>query len=486
MKPTLEQQPIIDYKGLHLVVKAYAGCGKTATLVAFAQANPNLSILYLAYNKAIKDEALSKFPDNVTCKTGHQLAWPKFGTLYAHKLGNAKLTDVAKLLQTRDWGFVRHTMGVLNSFLSSAEPEIGLAHFFAGVPAEDQDSYGDDATERLLGAAGSVWEAMTDTESSFPCAHDAYLKLYQLSSPQLSYDCILFDEAQDANPVLSAIVALQPGQKIFVGDPWQQIYRWRGAENALDQQIEQGAEPMYLTNSFRFGPMIAGVANAILRLQGETRPLVGLGPMDKVKTSMDGVRGRYTVLNRTVSGVIMSAIEAVSNGMVVYWNGGIGAYNLEGLEDTYNLKNNRMGDIRDFRVKAFKSYDAYTEAAEASEDPEMLRTMRILKDHGNIPQLLAALRQYSTDDIEDADIVVSTTHRAKGLEWDIVLLDEDFPDIFDPERVDPDQVGDELNLLYVGVTRARKILILNTLVQSIIVRAHRAAKLAQAKALEPK
>jgi hypothetical protein len=227
------------------------------------------------------------------------------------------------------------------------------------------------------------------------------------------------------------------------------------------------------------------VANAILRLQGETRPLVGLGPMDKVKTSIEGIRGQYTILNRTVSGVIMSAIEAVSNGHVVYWNGGIGAYNLEGLEDTYNLKNNRMGEIRDFRVKAFKSYDAYTEAAEASEDPEMLRTMRILKDHGNIPQLLAALRQYSTDDIEDADIVVSTTHRAKGLEWDIVLLDEDFPDIFDPERVDPDQVGDELNLLYVAVTRARKILILNTLVQSIIVRAHRAAKLAQTKSTEP-
>lgn len=45
------------------------------------------------------------------------------------------------------------------------------------------------------------------------------------------------------------------------------------------------------------------MANTILRLQGETRPLVGLGPMDKVRKTMDGIRGRYTVLNRTVSGV---------------------------------------------------------------------------------------------------------------------------------------------------------------------------------------
>lgn len=484
MNPTQEQQPIISYTGLHLVVKAYAGCGKTATLQAFAQKNSDLRILYLAYNKAIKDEAMSKFPDNVTCKTGHQLAWPKFGKLYAHKLGNSKLTDVSKLLNTRDWGYVRHVMAVVNNFTSSAEPTIGIPHFFAGVPAEDQEGYSDRQTERLLAAAEVVWEAMIDVESSFPCIHDAYLKLYQLSAPQLSYDCILFDEGQDSNPVLAAVVASQSAQKIFVGDKWQQIYRWRGAENALDKQIELGADAMYLTNSFRFGPMIAGVANAILRMQGESRPLVGLGPMDKVKTSMEGVRCSYTSLNRTVSGVIMSAIDAVASGKVVYWNGGIEAYNLTGLEDTYNLKNNRLGEITDSRVRAFKTYDAYAEAAEASEDPEMLRTMRIIKDHGDIPRLLSALRQFSTDDIEEADVVVSTVHRAKGLEWDVVKLEEDFPDIFDPERVDPDQVGDELNLLYVAVTRARTILVINKLVQTIIVRAHRAVKKADAAALE--
>ena len=36
MKSTAEQLPIIEYQGDHLVVKAYAGCGKTTTLVAYA------------------------------------------------------------------------------------------------------------------------------------------------------------------------------------------------------------------------------------------------------------------------------------------------------------------------------------------------------------------------------------------------------------------------------------------------------------------
>lgn len=107
MNSTPEQQPIIDYEGDHLVVKAYAGCGKTTTLVAYAHAHPKLRILYLAYNRAIRDEGASKFPSNVVCKTSHQLAWGTFGRQYQHKLGNARLTDIGNLLGTRDWGLIK-------------------------------------------------------------------------------------------------------------------------------------------------------------------------------------------------------------------------------------------------------------------------------------------------------------------------------------------------------------------------------------------
>ena len=51
------------------------------------------------------------------------------------------------------------------------------------------------------------------------------------------------------------------------------------------------------------------------------------------------------------------------------------------------------------------------------------------------------------DDPLDADVIVSTCHRSKGLEWDVVVLEEDFPDIFDEEKITPDQRIDELNLL---------------------------------------
>ncbi|KHN90698.1 hypothetical protein BSK71_15700 [Pectobacterium actinidiae] len=76
---TPEQSAVINWKGRHLVVNAFTGTGKTTTLVRYAQANPDQRMLYLAYNRAVRDEAERKFPFNGECKTSHQLAWMKFG-----------------------------------------------------------------------------------------------------------------------------------------------------------------------------------------------------------------------------------------------------------------------------------------------------------------------------------------------------------------------------------------------------------------------
>jgi len=485
MNPTPEQQPVIEYGGKHLVVVAYAGCGKTSTLVSFAKQNSHLKILYLAYNRAIRDEGASKFPKNVSCKTSHQLAWAAFGSKYQHKLGNIRLTDAAELLETRKWAEVRNAIGVLNAFLNSADAEIGVGHAFAGVDEEDQAKGGDAVLDKAMSNARQLWEAMIDPEHSFVCQHDCYLKMYQLSRPQLPYDVILFDEAQDSNPVTAAIVVAQSARKIFVGDRWQQIYRFRGAQNALDTQIALGADVAYLTNSFRFGPKIAAVANAILWQQGERRPLVGFGAMDTVTTSLPSRCEQYTVLNRTVFGVIMTGIDAVKGGQTVYWNGGIESYQISDLEDVDALRRGKLNQVRNRKLFGqFHSYESFREAAEESKDPEMSRLVRIANENNDIPKLIAALRENSTGEPEEADIIISTCHRAKGLEWDVVVLAEDFPDIFDAEKLNDEQRVDELNLLYVACTRAKKILVINTITQIAITRSFHAKRAEEKKAAE--
>ena len=70
----------------------------------------------------------------------------------------------------------------------------------------------------------------------------------------------------------------------------------------------------------------------------------------------------------------------------------------------------------------------------------------------------------------DATLTLTTGHKSKGLEWDFVSLYDDFT--ADPLSADMDQGrrDDELNLLYVSVTRGMKILALNSMVLSIMQR----------------
>ncbi|CAH0543275.1 hypothetical protein VMF7928_04501 [Vibrio marisflavi CECT 7928] len=104
-------------------------------------------------------------------------------------------------------------------------------------------------------------QAMLNANSPCPSSHDAYVKYWQLNNPVINYDYIMFDEAQDANPVLLNVILKQSCQQIFVGDKYQSIYQFRGGLNAMDI-IPHPAYP--LSHSFRFGPNIASLATKIL------------------------------------------------------------------------------------------------------------------------------------------------------------------------------------------------------------------------------
>ena len=75
MQFTAEQLTAINTND-DLVINAVAGSGKTTTLIEYARTRPaNSKILYLAFNKTVKTEAIQKFNKaelkNVKVETGH-------------------------------------------------------------------------------------------------------------------------------------------------------------------------------------------------------------------------------------------------------------------------------------------------------------------------------------------------------------------------------------------------------------------------------
>jgi superfamily I DNA/RNA helicase len=83
--------------------------------------------------------------------------------------------------------------------------------------------------------------------------------------------------------------------------------------------------------------------------------------------------------------------------------------------------------------------------------------------------LLKGLKDYHVDSDKkaEADMVFSTVHRCKGMEYDEVTLEDDFvtPDkirkiLEESQSENPDitKLNEEVNLLYVAVTRSKNML----------------------------
>uniref|UniRef100_A0A914WDS8 UvrD-like helicase ATP-binding domain-containing protein n=1 Tax=Plectus sambesii TaxID=2011161 RepID=A0A914WDS8_9BILA len=111
--------------------------------------------------------------------------------------------------------------------------------------------------------------------------HDGYMKLYQLENPVRracgnTYDAILINEAQDMNPAILDVISKQTqSPRMFVGDPNQQIYSFRGTTNAFEEIKETITSTFYLTQIFRFGPDIAFIDNCWLDIvKGESRKML--------------------------------------------------------------------------------------------------------------------------------------------------------------------------------------------------------------------
>ncbi|MBW8699076.1 hypothetical protein MBT84_05705 [Streptomyces sp. MBT84] len=85
MNPTDEQTAAADafHAGQHLALQV--GAGKTTTLTLLTRSTKRRG-RYLAYNRAIAQDARIRFPDTVQCKTAHALAYAAVGHRYTRRL----------------------------------------------------------------------------------------------------------------------------------------------------------------------------------------------------------------------------------------------------------------------------------------------------------------------------------------------------------------------------------------------------------------
>ncbi len=480
---TEQQVAIIQSQG-NLTINAVAGSGKTTTIIEYAASRPgNTRILYIAFNKSVKLEAARKFAarelSNVKVETAHSLAYKHvvFRHDYKVRAKGYKTGEIVELLGLQGTG-ERHTEYVIANHIDKF-----ITYFCNSDKARVQelnylDTITDPKTKTFVSSAYSIIENGTRLllakmdKGEIEITHDFYLKKFQLSAPVLPFDYILFDEAQDASAAMLHVFLSQKATKVIVGDVHQQIYAWRHAINSLHKT---NFNTLQLSASFRFGQDIADLASEVLYLKSH------LGEFQPVSITGKG-KGNKNVVKATIArtnlGLLLKAIDYVTDNRKVkhiYFEGNISSYTYAddgtSLYDVLNLHNGKYENIQDKMIRSMKNIDELEDYIEKTDDKQLSTMVEIVHEYGNeIYDILKLLKKLHTGDEErdKAEMIFSTVHRAKGMEYDVVYLVNDFlseaklEELKEKHQIDPAEpfniakLNEDINLLYVAITRARR------------------------------
>lgn len=289
-------------------------------------------------------------------------------------------------------------------------------------PADETEA----ARDVVASTAAELFDAMQNSDR-MPLTHDVYLKLWALSRPQLAADYILFDEAQDASPVMLDLLRHQQASVIYVGDRYQEIYGWRGAVNALDTVKGQSCR---ITQSFRFGQPIADLASAILNYDLDAN--VDIRGFNKIRSRViaDGSATGLpdAILGRTNSAVLAKLLALIEDGKRVFLVGGSRdlVWMVESVEKLMDGQPASHPDLADLT-----SWAELKALVETDSGRDLAPIVRAVEEYG-ASRLIHALDACSSDE-RRAEVTVSTAHKAKGRQWPRVQLLGDFWTLKDEE-----------------------------------------------------
>lgn len=466
-KPTDEQRLALDAFGTgeNMVIEAGAGTGKTTTLRMMARGTNDKGV-YIAYNKAIAEDAKANFPRNVQCATAHSFAFRSIGKNYSHRLNSPRQTSrqAAYILGINDGikigelagedvilgpnKLARLVLDMVTRFCFSADTQIEPKHMPKVNGVTDKAAHFELANY-ISKYANRAWVDLTKIDGKLKFMHDVYLKLWALSGPQLKVDFVLFDEAQDANPAIAGVALDQRDtQLIAVGDRCQAIYGWRGAEDAMEKWPAE--HHLMLSQSFRFGPAVAMEANKWLQLLEAPLRLTGF---DQINSVVDTLADPDAVLCRTNASTIAEAMKAREDEKKFAVVGG--TREIESFAKAARDLQQGIGTEHP-DLSAFKTWLQVKEYVAEDGGSDLKVFVNLIDTYG-----WATVMELAAEAVDEqyADIILSTAHKAKGREWDKVRISADFkaPEA-DPETGEQKLNRAEAMLAYVAVTRAKKVL----------------------------
>lgn len=495
--PTPEQQAIIDAgpDPRSIMIQAYAGTGKTATLVMLANAMPLRPSLALVFNRRNKLEMEERFPDHFKVSTLNGLglgAWNK-------AIGRRSAVDSDKILKiAKEWTKQEQAKLTPEDF-SALLALVRRARSMGLVPpkvmgqpkplltSDDWELVADaaylDITSELIYAAEAILRQSIKLSFQGVIDYDDQIYMSALFGGVFPrFPVVMVDEAQDLSALNKIMVARSsPGKLIIVGDPRQAIYAFRGADSSSMQSLRSLRDEwidLKLSTTWR-------CPKAVVERQQRHAPGFNAAPEAPLGQVIDLQAQPWSIatieahaggspvaiLCRNNAPLLCAAIRVIKARRGVQLLGGeIG----KGL---VRLLKKIVGDLTtpiSITCDLIREWqDREAGLARANEKPERValindRTECLLaltedvhvRTAADMVKLLEELFSSST-----SQVLLSTGHKAKGLEWHTVVhLDPKLiPSKYARKQLaegNPVPMEQDRNLRYVIETRAKRNLIL--------------------------
>lgn len=507
---TDEQRAIVarlPIAGERLGVVARAGAAKSTTARVLATKFPETQMLYVVFNKAMQLEAQRAMPSNVTCSTFSALAYAHWRTKHN---GGAPFKPIMNA-----WEFM---LAIKERIEKNRDTELeaastnngamrGVSYFYIKVvfdeivricnnmPSEtdtvdkmlqvvrENKGFQLEQQKKVCVDVLQVYAKRLREGTMAPLMAWAEWTLTVSRARHETHEVVLIDEAQDLNMTMVQWVRQQThAGVILLGDPLQQIYGFRGCVDAVATIGCDRTLP--LTTSFRFAPLIAERANALVR---------GWDP----RSSLDGGRGDPGSLpNPTIGGAshvssysfhkmesakqtfsevcnIIASKKDATCGLVFRTRAGLLSY-LFHVDKQFHVRINNLSQLQSAMEKALRHVNRGTEPSGDGEDEDGIGALfKVAKQFTTLCELFVHRKNCpwkpaSMDKrLESHPLTAMTVHGAKGLEFDIVVIGDDIGDPFanstsmedmtDAERHNfQREVAEEMHIANVALTRTKR------------------------------
>ena len=494
---SLQQQAIFTWFAEgngNLVVRARAGCGKTTTIVEGVSHAPEKRILLAAFNKKIAVELDERLPTGATAKTLHSLGYGFVKMRWSDvriDSANKRMWAISEVACAGAPDDVRKEVCKLSTKLKAIMPQAGktssgaaraeeldqvvaLADRF-GISMDEEwvkDGY---TVEFLAEKAIAMLVIGQDFRDGTIDFDDMVWLPVRNGWVRPRFDLVVIDECQDMNRTqidLAMGVCTKAGRICVVGDDRQAIYGFRGADSGSIDRLKAAlnADEKGLNTTYRCGKAIVHEAKSLVP-DFEAGATNGEGVVRGTNIGLcvtEAAPGDF-ILSRTNAPLVSVCLKLLRDGKRANIEGRDVGRGLSAIVKKLN-KGPARKSFKKFCARLESWLDEEVKRAQLRGEKGEATIARLIDQHETLcflldglasaDELLKRIDNLFADNEGAVDrIILSSVHKAKGLESEQVWLLKDTFFSRKPECPPWADAREEANIEYVAVTRAKKSLV---------------------------